>query len=172
MFSVEQMSFFGNVRFAIVPGLILEARSPPEDAKKSSQMDFAFFYVFAGRLRRLCVEHVVEKCLAHAPLHCREAMFAPKRRSSRNPRFPYIKPMILASLSERYVQTWPPVGPQGPPSGPQGVPRGLWEGPLFHRRGLQEARDPWGHLSISERNLEKNVFSLIIALVLVKHTIS
>ena len=150
--------FFGNVRFAIVPPLILEARSPPESAKKSSKMDIALFHVFAGRLRRLCVEHAMEKCLSHALLHSREAMFALKVCFSRNLCFPIVKPMILASSSEREVQTRPLVGPQGSPRAPQGVPRRLLDGPFWAQEAFKKPETPEEIVPIRNGNCKKTCF--------------
>ena len=141
-----------------MPPLILEARSFPESAKKRTQRDMAFSHVFAGRLRRLCVEHGMEKCLSHALLHSREAMFAPKVCFSRNPCFPVVKPMILASLSEREVQTRPPVGPQGSPPAPQGVPRRLLDGPFWPQEAFRKPETPEEIVPIRNGNYKKTRF--------------
>ena len=146
---------FENVRLATMPAIILEARRPPERAKKRSQRDMPFFHVFAGRLRRLCVEHAMEKCLSHALLHSREAMFAPKVCFSRNLCFPAVKPMILASLSEREVQTRPPVGPQGSPRAPQGVPRRLLDGPFWPQEAFRKPETPEEIVPIRNGNSKK-----------------
>ena len=113
-------------------------RRVPKSAPKGTWC----FVMFAGRLRRLCVEHAVEKYLSHALLHSREAMFAPKVYCLQNRCFPIVKQMILASLSEREVQTRPPVGPQGSPRAPQGVPRRLLDGPCWPQEAFRKPETP------------------------------
>jgi len=129
-------------------------RSVPKSAPKGTCRFFMFLRVAYGA----CVEHAMEKCLSHALLHSREAMFAPKVCFSRNLCFPAVKPMILASLSEREVQTRPPVGPQGPPRAPQGVPRRLLDGPFWPQEAFRKPETPEEIVPIRNGNCKKTCF--------------